>query len=97
MIARPPRATRTDTPFPYTTLFRSHLCIAHPGFGAGQGRGADVPDPHPGQTLAPIAQFLGGGAAEVDDAVVDEGPAIIHPQPQAPAVDRKSTRLNSSH
>src|SRR3546814_1919493 len=26
MIRRPPRSTRTDTPFPYTTLFRSiHL------------------------------------------------------------------------
>src|SRR3546814_4226039 len=25
MIRGPPRATRTDTPFPYTTLFRSHL------------------------------------------------------------------------
>src|SRR3546814_9938179 len=24
MIRRPPRPTRTDTPFPYTTLFRSH-------------------------------------------------------------------------
>src|SRR3546814_3437393 len=24
MIPRPPRSTRTDTPFPYTTLFRSH-------------------------------------------------------------------------
>src|SRR3546814_17496490 len=24
MIRRPPRATRTDTLFPYTTLFRSH-------------------------------------------------------------------------
>src|SRR3546814_3469945 len=24
MIHRPPRSTRTDTPFPYTTLFRSH-------------------------------------------------------------------------
>src|SRR3546814_11705254 len=23
MILRPPRSTRTDTPFPYTTLFRS--------------------------------------------------------------------------
>src|SRR3546814_16009601 len=23
MIRRPPRSTRTDTPFPYTTLFRS--------------------------------------------------------------------------
>src|SRR3546814_19904265 len=25
MILRPPRSTRTDTPFPYTTLFRSPL------------------------------------------------------------------------
>src|SRR3546814_17289369 len=27
MIRRPPRSTRTDTLFPYTTLFRSHLRI----------------------------------------------------------------------
>src|SRR3546814_19447345 len=25
MIRRPPRSTRTDTRFPYTTLFRSHM------------------------------------------------------------------------
>src|SRR3546814_3830661 len=29
MIRRPPRSTRTDTLFPYTTLFRSE--IIHPG------------------------------------------------------------------
>src|SRR3546814_15642892 len=28
MILRPPRSTRTDTPFPYTTLFRSPLFAA---------------------------------------------------------------------
>src|SRR3546814_19281581 len=28
MIRRPPRSTRTDTLFPYTTLFRSHLDVA---------------------------------------------------------------------
>src|SRR3546814_10537330 len=32
MIPRPPRSTRTDTLFPYTTLFRSRL-DAHPTFG----------------------------------------------------------------
>src|SRR3546814_8439060 len=32
MIRRPPRSTRTDTLFPYTTLFRSLLDI----FGAGE-------------------------------------------------------------
>src|SRR3546814_20558866 len=30
MLPRPPRSTRTDTPFPYTTLFRSELG-AEPG------------------------------------------------------------------
>src|SRR3546814_17589238 len=29
MIRRPPRSTRTDTLFPYTTLFRSLQQIAH--------------------------------------------------------------------
>src|SRR3546814_7007681 len=29
MIRRPPRSTRTDTPFPYTTLFRSREPVAH--------------------------------------------------------------------
>src|SRR3546814_7359325 len=28
MIRRPPRSTRTDTLFPYTTLFRSYRCRA---------------------------------------------------------------------
>src|SRR3546814_6450119 len=28
MIRRPPRSTRTDTLFPYTTLFRSHHLVA---------------------------------------------------------------------
>src|SRR3546814_4307587 len=30
MIRRPPRSTRTDTLFPYTTLFRSHRLPARP-------------------------------------------------------------------
>src|SRR3546814_16118588 len=30
MIRRPPRSTRTDTLFPYTTLFRSH-CVGGMG------------------------------------------------------------------
>src|SRR3546814_4356169 len=29
MIRRPPRSTRTDTLFPYTTLFRSALCATN--------------------------------------------------------------------
>src|SRR3546814_10022414 len=34
MIRRPPRSTRTDTLFPYTTLFRSHLPVP-PGGATG--------------------------------------------------------------
>src|SRR3546814_13292124 len=30
MIRRPPRSTRTDTLFPYTTLFRSQRIAGHP-------------------------------------------------------------------
>src|SRR3546814_19351645 len=35
MIRRPPRSTRTDTLFPYTTLFRSEARVAdHPVMGS---------------------------------------------------------------
>src|SRR3546814_5927338 len=40
MIRRPPRSTRTDTLFPYTTLFRSPLDGVEPG-----ELGADVGEP----------------------------------------------------
>src|SRR3546814_19545572 len=38
MIRRPPRSTRTDTLFPYTTLFRSGSCVVA-GAGARTGAG----------------------------------------------------------
>src|SRR3546814_19885880 len=38
MIRRPPRSTRTDTLFPYTTLFRSLVMDAEGDKGAGRGR-----------------------------------------------------------
>src|SRR3546814_6075140 len=40
MIRRPPRSTRTDTLFPYTTLFRS------PGTGQGRRNPAALPEDH---------------------------------------------------
>src|SRR3546814_11165087 len=36
MIRRPPRSTRTDTLFPYTTLFRSLAVAAVGGYGRGE-------------------------------------------------------------
>src|SRR3546814_2963171 len=39
MIRRPPRSTRTDTLFPYTTLFRSGRVAADRGARGEAGRG----------------------------------------------------------
>src|SRR3546814_9363295 len=45
MIRRPPRSTRSDTPFPYTTLFRSVRNATRepvaPAFAARRPRGRD--------------------------------------------------------
>src|SRR3546814_18151557 len=49
MIRRPPRSTRTDTLFPYTTLFRSELPQAGARHVAGHPRAA-------GQARGPPAQ-----------------------------------------
>src|SRR3546814_5231677 len=38
MIRRPPRSTRTDTLFPYTTLFRSTLADHEQGRRGGEAR-----------------------------------------------------------
>src|SRR3546814_5503696 len=60
MIRRPPRSTRTDTLFPYTTLFRSlsppGLCWPHPRPHAGPapgGRLALAAAPAPAPLVSP--------------------------------------------
>src|SRR3546814_5937353 len=42
MIRRPPRSTRTDTLFPYTTLFRSVAVLGGDGEGGDQALGNSV-------------------------------------------------------
>src|SRR3546814_9445155 len=44
MIRRPPRSTRTDTLFPYTTLFRSPLSFA---LSSSRLYPLSLPGPHP--------------------------------------------------
>src|SRR3546814_10092411 len=44
MIRRPPRSTRTDTLFPYTTLFRSLLVLVPKYFSARFARQTEVAD-----------------------------------------------------
>src|SRR3546814_2489809 len=105
MIPRPPRSTRTDTLFPYTTLFRSvpplprALQPAADGLDGGAGADAgDVGRPRHLRRLGLAAARAHGLAA---------GPQPLRGRarvlPAVPAgrsggrLDRKSTRLNSSY
>src|SRR3546814_18942761 len=98
MIRRPPRSTRTDTLFPYTTLFRSDdsnlthchtaaarlvRCIEKPN----NGRCAMTDLPETNLTMLTLVK------PEGELEVSFERRPMPEPAPQ----DRKSTRLNSSH
>src|SRR3546814_9736818 len=109
MIRRPPRSTRTDTLFPYTTLFRSGLVDLHVHLTGDPGddyRAAAVdPDEwgvvvgakNAGITLrAGFTTVREAGSAQYTAYALRRGTAngfIEGPR----IVDRKSTRLNSSH
>src|SRR3546814_20906734 len=98
MIRRPPISTRTDTLFPYTTLFRS---------------GAEPTGPADGRALQIQGQVAGPGADRQREAGAPEGRPVAQPHRRRAAgsaaaagrlvgdgqggTDRKSTRLNSSH
>src|SRR3546814_20599508 len=98
MIRRPPRSTRTDTLFPYTTLFRA----------PGQDPGADRRDARRtglhvgGEDSGATGRALWSAGQDVRDrprlrtapraAAGLLGRARLERRP-----DRKSTRLNSSH
>src|SRR3546814_7486780 len=66
MTRRPPRSTRTDTLFPYTTLFRSvgdgrkHRAVDHP-----QSLDADHPQRRVDHRLAVVGRTHAAGAARV--------------------------------
>src|SRR3546814_12572403 len=98
MIRRPPRSTRTDTLFPYTTLFRSALV----SFEKEKAHLASIGHTGP---LPPVS-FLavsGGGDNGAFGAGLMKGWTEHGDRPEFKAVtgvstgDRKSTRLNSSH
>src|SRR3546814_2130859 len=73
MVRRPPRSTRTDTLFPYTTLFRSAAVGAHrPGAGAARGRG----DPRTG---GPAQGHAGRAGGRCGAARRDRGRGRTHP------------------
>src|SRR3546814_6966504 len=71
MIREPPSSTRTDTPFPYTTLFRSAQLRQAPGDGVVGGIRAR-------HLVAERAQHL-GNAAHAHAADADEVHARVAP------------------
>src|SRR3546814_14673760 len=97
-IRRPPRATRTDTLFPYTTLFRSE----RPEVGQvdEQRRGAveDVRCRRAGRKERPLRLGTVGKVARRDDRDHRlDSRLMVEQESGQESGDRKSTRLNSSH
>src|SRR3546814_6362669 len=79
MLRRPPRSTRTDTLFPYTTLFRSEELRGeggpHAGQAADEGR-VRVPVKGPLDAPVDVVQLVAGGqhlAGQVTDKVRGDG------------------------
>src|SRR3546814_5611861 len=100
MLRRPPRSTRTDTLFPYTTLFRSCEHLEPAGMKVrrlrmargGRTGGATDSYRHP----RPPSR---GSRASVRAVALDARVKPEHDEWRGSDVvgDRKSTRLNSSH
>src|SRR3546814_6564609 len=90
MIRRPPRSTRTDTLFPYTTLFRS-LNVSYPPDTDPQGEAAAHLRMIKATLKATFPNVDGPVSASADDL------SSLFVMPVGVVVDRKSTRLNSSH
>src|SRR3546814_16605071 len=70
MIRRPPRSTRTDTLFPYTTLFRSNSDLSSPPFEFGHVTLYESEMGHGGSRYHPVARYpLGENSATSADAI----------------------------
>src|SRR3546814_3923640 len=104
MKRRPPRSTRTDALFPYTTLFRSaggRAAVAVIAAGALHCRLVPF-DPVLDRLFRreqPMLDRRGDRAADLApcDALVRAAVGALSPPDLPRPADRKSTRLNSSH
>src|SRR3546814_4683714 len=92
MIRRPPRSPRTDTLFPYTTLFRSNrmtLIRSAPNRIRAMNHAVAIGDARFAVTREE------GRAVEIDDvAKLADQEGGRHRQAGSHHIDRKSTRLN---
>src|SRR3546814_8736971 len=102
MIRRPPRSTRTDTLFPYTTLFRSPegttpepVAIEPPdGFNIIYSSGTTGTPKGIVHSHAMRWQHIQRGVPAYGPQAVT---ILSTPLYSNTTIDRKSTRLNSSH
>src|SRR3546814_8685320 len=99
MIRRPPRSTRTDTLFPYTTLFRSLVAAPDP-MNAQRGvcryRDREPPVRTIRATQSRESRLAVKRQAS-DPGIADWAHANDARGHTSDSEDRKSTRLNSSH
>src|SRR3546814_6541906 len=70
MLRRPPRSTRTDTLFPYTTLFRSNTQLESSVEGEGEVEGGTVGG------VEPQGGDLEAGVVERQDQRADVGRGV---------------------
>src|SRR3712207_9013508 len=84
MIRRPPRSTL----FPYTTLFRSYVDLAEEGFDLAVRIAGDLAPNLVARRLAPVHRKFCATPAYFERHGIPRSPEEL---------DRKSTRLNSSH
>src|SRR3546814_11211654 len=101
MILRPPMSTRTDTPFPYPTLFRSRLGL---GPRRTHNRAMEIKSDNlehgfqfPGTfEITAMGPATAGLEVEIPKLLTASGINVLH-ESISWRGDRKSTRLNSSH
>src|SRR3546814_10082194 len=103
MIRRPPRSTRTDTLFPYTTLFRSTINVNFPLGNGLKSKGfvntttADINDNISIKNIFSRRLFKQKTDYDIDGTPLPILDVSNPYQSDFIVEDRKSTRLNSSH
>src|SRR3546814_15551721 len=97
MIRRPPNSTRTDTLFPYTTLFRSLHRLLGVALTDDQQLQAELKTSLGGLGMRNCVDHQSATFISCSMQVRPLVAKILGLSPPDSPPDRKSTRLNSSH